>query len=960
MKRLQPSVRLLAHSAFAMALSLSVLPSAALARCGDGVQEAAEECDDGNNSSGDCCSSTCTYEEAGTPCSNFDACHVTGVCDDGECAGGEPLACDDGNPCTVDYCNADAGGCQANAIAGCCTEDDSCDDGVTCNGQETCVLAPMASSGSCHAGTPVACDDGDACTVDQCVPAQRGCQHTPSASAPGCVAEDVDGDGVWDRFDNCLDTPPGMLPTLDGCSSGDMSENPLNLIRQSDAAYAKLISTFLADETVRRERKLAQRMRKTMERGAYQVGAGRSCTAVKTFFKAEKLNDKILFSLNQRLRNVFLLAARRATAPPVPRPGDHRAEEAEASYFELTTSQVQKAATPFLRSVDAVAQTCAASVPVRLDATVSSVTSGLGRLLLSDGTLVRAAGAQVAGLVMPGARVVVTGERVGLQDVVGGSVISTKPNVALAPFDITQCYKLRIAPVQPAEALDTDPLLHPFDGYRAEGAPAGQLWLERGMAIYVEAICTPPGTTPDPSTGKYLRYTVRLSGSTKAFLSSTTAHASNWEMEAGDFWKLPDQFNGKGQLKAEWYSRECDADLPNPCGSAVNGTVRLIRTEIFPMSVTGPGGYCHTQYEETEFALPDRDPSLDDGPDSLTFGPLYNVFEPTSVVSMVGLNSLLGGTRSFHALAYKVTGPDTSTYPDLEEVAENEDFAIYPTRDPYWESYDEIGVDHPAGVAWPTVRGVRNGASYQYACIVPPVVRDVVDFCPTAPDSYYKLPYKPELGLVKTGQGNDTDFTHCGAGYPYKCAQKYAFDFSIPNGKPIVAARGGTVIWVRENAKNSCSSTSACKEEDYFCCIESSGGGICVQGDMAKLGNVCHADSECDSASPGGDGDCRCTGNSVWVEHSDGSVALYAHMQEDKVDVEEGDRVYRGDPIGITGNTGCSTGPHLHFHVIGTTGQGDAWQKATRQVRFEHDGGDCFIPPSGSSSESTNRNWLAQ
>ncbi|MDF2879524.1 MAG: DNA-dirted polymerase [Clostridiaceae bacterium] len=52
-------------------------------------------------------------------------------------------------------------------------------------------------------------------------------------------------------------------------------------------------------------------------------------------------------------------------------------------------------------------------------------------------------------------------------------------------------------------------------------------------------------------------------------------------------------------------------------------------------------------------------------------------------------------------------------------------------------------------------------------------------------------------------------------------------------------------------------------------------------------------------------------GKYITIKHNDGTKALYAHL--DVVDVQVGDKVTRGQGIGGTGNSGASTGPHLHF-----------------------------------------------
>lgn len=54
-------------------------------------------------------------------------------------------------------------------------------------------------------------------------------------------------------------------------------------------------------------------------------------------------------------------------------------------------------------------------------------------------------------------------------------------------------------------------------------------------------------------------------------------------------------------------------------------------------------------------------------------------------------------------------------------------------------------------------------------------------------------------------------------------------------------------------------------------------------------------------------------GNQLVLKHESGYTTGYAHLHE--YDVKKGDRVKSGDIIAYTGNTGTSTGPHLHFTV---------------------------------------------
>ena len=57
-------------------------------------------------------------------------------------------------------------------------------------------------------------------------------------------------------------------------------------------------------------------------------------------------------------------------------------------------------------------------------------------------------------------------------------------------------------------------------------------------------------------------------------------------------------------------------------------------------------------------------------------------------------------------------------------------------------------------------------------------------------------------------------------------------------------------------------------------------------------------------------------GNFVVIDHGNGLYSFYAHLQRGSVEVEVGDEVQAGDRLGLLGNTGNSSAPHLHFHVM--------------------------------------------
>jgi murein DD-endopeptidase MepM/ murein hydrolase activator NlpD len=100
-------------------------------------------------------------------------------------------------------------------------------------------------------------------------------------------------------------------------------------------------------------------------------------------------------------------------------------------------------------------------------------------------------------------------------------------------------------------------------------------------------------------------------------------------------------------------------------------------------------------------------------------------------------------------------------------------------------------------------------------------------------------------------------------------ASEHAIDFAMPIGSGVYAARAGVVVD--------------------------------VAGDFFDAG-----------IDPVTDGP---RANRVRVLHEDGTMALYAHLNWNSIRVVPGQRVARGEYLADSGNTGFSTGPHLHFVV---------------------------------------------
>ncbi|MFD5101674.1 M23 family metallopeptidase [Streptomyces albidochromogenes] len=75
-------------------------------------------------------------------------------------------------------------------------------------------------------------------------------------------------------------------------------------------------------------------------------------------------------------------------------------------------------------------------------------------------------------------------------------------------------------------------------------------------------------------------------------------------------------------------------------------------------------------------------------------------------------------------------------------------------------------------------------------------------------------------------------------------------------------------------------------------------------------------------AGPNGGGDGPAYGNAIVIKHSNGTYSQYAHLS--KIQVTPGETVKTGERIALSGNTGNSSGPHLHFEIRTTPNYGTA------------------------------------
>ncbi|MGI5456776.1 M23 family metallopeptidase [Streptomyces sp. CA-249302] len=75
-------------------------------------------------------------------------------------------------------------------------------------------------------------------------------------------------------------------------------------------------------------------------------------------------------------------------------------------------------------------------------------------------------------------------------------------------------------------------------------------------------------------------------------------------------------------------------------------------------------------------------------------------------------------------------------------------------------------------------------------------------------------------------------------------------------------------------------------------------------------------------AGGNGAGDGSAYGNAIVIKHANGTYSQYAHLS--RIDVKVGQVVTTGQHIALSGNTGNSSGPHLHFEIRTTANYGSA------------------------------------
>jgi len=157
------------------------------------------------------------------------------------------------------------------------------------------------------------------------------------------------------------------------------------------------------------------------------------------------------------------------------------------------------------------------------------------------------------------------------------------------------------------------------------------------------------------------------------------------------------------------------------------------------------------------------------------------------------------------------------------------------------------------------IRATDPGEGFSYRLVYKKMLGPPLDQLPTGVDYYPPFPLGMQFFI---SQGFDNEITHS------EPSSQYAIDIVMPVGTPILAARAGRIMEMEDDFHG------AAQKERYLT-----------------------------------------RSNHVRILHDDGTMAVYAHLQANSLRVRQGMQVARGQWIANSGNTGYSSGPHLHFVI---------------------------------------------
>lgn len=155
---------------------------------------------------------------------------------------------------------------------------------------------------------------------------------------------------------------------------------------------------------------------------------------------------------------------------------------------------------------------------------------------------------------------------------------------------------------------------------------------------------------------------------------------------------------------------------------------------------------------------------------------------------------------------------------------------------------------------------LKSSAHYRYEFAYQPQVQRMNNNGRAFIDAHTPDLASPVKGRYLISQGFNSNFSH------NKPANRYALDIALPVGTPLYATKAGVVV----------------AAVDHYV-----GGGLAPK--------------------------YRGKANYLRLRHADGTMTLYAHLNTGSLLVRAGEQVKQGQRVAASGNTGYSSGPHLHI-----------------------------------------------
>jgi len=730
----------------------------------------------------------------------------------------------------------------------------------------------------------------------------------------------------------CSSTDGAPLAGARGCDALDVLQRPdVHLDPTAEALDAALEATLARDDLVEASTRL-RAAQATLVRATSSLGFGATCGSAASLRAVIRDIDAAQLAVTA----VRDSPTGRESDASVTSAGDFGDLDLRYASTSLLGARIASANLSATAAVNLVDSLCAMQAPsTRVQARVARIDDGSRRIHFEDGSIVGLrAGGREAIDITAGQTVEVDVSLLG--DGTGISLAEVAGSL-FRPFRVpTACLNVAIAPVQAPPNLNGDygkkglpePTygkwsLTPVAGYLDD---QGQLALEGGMGVAVTSrVCR---TTLADTPTSYHRVAARVRWTPTQQPPQVLAH----QLDDGDAVSLPvpkgDQPE-QGVLEVTTFAQACTSDAPPPCVNGVcpiypdwslfNGVPACdepiaIDVATYPATIAPMGARCAVSFDETTFDLGDGNVTgFRSTTASFAFSPPF------------ALSGFDGDPVTYYADAFAPQAP-TAAPPGGRPgavpitVGDGDDVGVF-GFDPCFPNQAAPGgclaSPHPWRVPtdplvwYPRAVGVRfeSGATFAYACKASqqPIIRDRLQVCDGGVDAYYRLPFEPGDDPREVGQGN------CSAqGSTHACggSQEFAYDFVEPEGEPIRAARGGRVIDVKEDV------TENCWKKEW------------------------------------------CQGNHLILLHADGTYGFYTHMPGNGVWPNVGQYVFRGEGIGVVGNTGNSSSPHLHFHV---TDDPDGYGQ-TQLALFEFFGenpSDDFkscqvVPTSNDNMGSTN------